>query len=93
MPRYETVGSGEMELQMKWPPRSPDLTPCDLFLWRYVKEQVFVPSLPLNIDEFKLRITAAIEIFDRNMLEREWDDLDHRLDICRVTNGAHIGLL
>lgn len=24
--------------QFEWPPRSPDLTPCDFFLWGYVKE-------------------------------------------------------
>jgi hypothetical protein len=61
---------------MKWPSRSPDLTPCDFSLWGYVKEQVFVPPLPLDIDDFKLRITAAIETIDRNMLERVWDELD-----------------
>jgi hypothetical protein len=33
---------------MKWSPRSPDLTPCDFFLWGYVKEQVFVPPLQLK---------------------------------------------
>ena len=22
----------------EWPPRSPDLTPCDFFLWGYIKE-------------------------------------------------------
>jgi hypothetical protein len=36
---------------MKRPPRSPDLTPCDVFLWGYVKKEVFVPTLPLDIDE------------------------------------------
>jgi hypothetical protein len=36
---------------LKWPPRSPDLTPCDFSLWGCVKEQVFVPPLPLDIDE------------------------------------------
>ena len=24
-----------------WPARSPDLTPCDLFLWEYLKDIVF----------------------------------------------------
>ncbi|GBL90507.1 hypothetical protein AVEN_179430-1 [Araneus ventricosus] len=24
------------------PPRSPDLTPCDFFLWCYVKDKVYV---------------------------------------------------
>jgi hypothetical protein len=55
---------------MRWTPRSPDLTPSGFFLWGYVKEQVFVPPLPLDIDELKLRITTAIETTDRNMLER-----------------------
>jgi hypothetical protein len=64
--------------------------PCDFFLWGYEKEQVFVSPLPLDIDELKLRITAAIETTDRNVLERIWDELDYSLDICRVTNGARI---
>jgi hypothetical protein len=42
---------------------------------------VFVPHLPLDIDELKLRITAAIETIDRNTLERAWDELDYRPDI------------
>jgi hypothetical protein len=44
---------------------------------------VFVPPLLLDVDEFKLRIAAAIETINRNMLERAWDELDYRLDICR----------
>jgi hypothetical protein len=72
------------------PPRSPDLTLCDFFLWGYVKEKVFVPPLPLDIDQWKLRITAFIKTIDRNMLGRLWDELDYRIDICWVTNGAHI---
>ena len=38
-----------------WPPRSPDLTPCDFFLWGFVKDRVFVPPLPLNLDDLKHR--------------------------------------
>ena len=28
---------------LPWPPRSPDLTPCDFFLWGFVKDSVYVP--------------------------------------------------
>jgi hypothetical protein len=56
----------------------------------YVKEQVFVSPLPLDIDELELNFTAIIETTERNILERLWGELDYRLDICRVTNGAHI---
>ena len=27
---------------LSWPPRSPDLTPCDCFLWGYVKDRVYL---------------------------------------------------
>ena len=30
------VGKEDLSLQF-WPPRSPDLTPCDFFLWGFVK--------------------------------------------------------
>jgi hypothetical protein len=35
----------------------------------YVKEKVFVPPMPLDNDELKLRIAAAAETMDRNMFE------------------------
>jgi hypothetical protein len=71
-------------------PCSPDLIPRDFFLGGYVKEKLFVPPLPMDIVEMKLKITAAIKTIDRNILERLQNEVDYRLDICWVTNGAHI---
>jgi hypothetical protein len=31
-----------------WPPRSPDLTPREFFLWGFVKGRVFVPPFLAN---------------------------------------------
>ena len=47
------------QILLAWPPRSPDATPCDFFLWRYVKDQVYVPPLPASIPELKVRIRTA----------------------------------
>ena len=55
---------------VKWPPRSPDLSTCDFFLWGYVKGLVFVPPLPANIEEMKQRITAALETVTKDMLQQ-----------------------
>ena len=74
-------------------PRSPDLSPCDFFLCGYVKGLVFVPPFPANIEEMKQRITAALEIVTKDMLQRVWHELEYRLDVCRVTGGAHIEYL
>jgi hypothetical protein len=72
------------------PPRSPDLTPCDLFLWGYIKDRVFVPPLPVSLNELKQRITAGVPSVDKDTLRSVWTELDYRIDICRVTKGSHI---
>ena len=39
----------------KWLPRSPDLDPCDFYLWGYLKYVVYNP-LPKTLDELKENI-------------------------------------
>jgi len=69
-----------------WSPRSPDLTVCDFFLWGFFKDNVYVPPLP----ELRECINTAIGNVTQDMLERVWREWEYRLDICRVTRGAHI---
>ena len=55
-----------------------------------MKGLVFVPPLPANIEEMKQRITAALVTITEDMLQRVWHELEYRLDVSRVTGGAHI---
>lgn len=73
-----------------WPPRSPDLTPCDYFLWGYVKEAVYVPPLPKTMDDLQNRITAAVHSITPDTLSRVWDEFGYRVDVCRAAAGGHI---
>jgi hypothetical protein len=42
--RYHTChGRGH-----KWPPNSPDINPCDFFLWGYLMEKLFPKKTSLN---------------------------------------------
>jgi hypothetical protein len=70
-----------------------DLTPCDFFLWGYVKDVVYVPPLPNDLQELRQRIIAAVTTINRDMLERVWTEMDYRIDVCRVTRGSHIECL
>jgi len=49
---------------IEWPPRSPDLTPCDFFLWGWLKNKVYVTP-PRNIADLRQRI-----VFHTNELKR-----------------------
>ena len=75
---------------LAWPPLSPDATPCDFFLWGYVKDQVCVIPLPASILELKVRIRAAIETITADLLQTVWNELDYSIDVYRITKGAHI---
>ena len=33
---------------------------------------------------------TAVALVDRDMLTRVWNDMDYRIDICRITKGGHI---
>jgi len=47
---------------------------------------LFLPSIP----ELKVRIRTPIETITADMLQTVWNELDYRVDDCRITNGAHI---
>ena len=61
------------------------------FLWGYVKDNAYKPPLSQNVRELRDRIRAAVQAIDGNILKRDCrQELDYRIDICRVTKGAHI---
>ena len=55
-----------------------------------MKDTVYVPPLPVNVDKLQERITAAVNLVTPDMLQRVWPELDYRIDIYRVTKGEHI---
>ena len=80
----------EDDALMRWPPQSLDLTPCDFFLWGFVKDTVFVPPLHANLQDLRNRITAAVALVERDILTRVWNEVDYRIDVCRITKDGHI---
>ena len=50
----------------------------------------YVPPLPAVIPEMKVRIRTAIETITTDMLQTVWNELDYRVDVCRITKGSHI---
>ncbi|KAJ8979099.1 hypothetical protein NQ317_014111 [Molorchus minor] len=45
---------------IRWPPRSPNSTPMDYFLWGYLKDKVYQTSLT-DLEELKNRIGNECE--------------------------------
>lgn len=51
---------------IEWPPRSPDLTPLDFFLWGYVKDKVYSRT-SRNLEELKSKIEDVFIDLESNL--------------------------
>ena len=49
-----------------------------------MKDRVFVPPLPVSLNELKQSITTAVASVDEDILRSVWTELDCSIDICRV---------
>ena len=72
-----------------WPPRSPDLNPCDFFLWGYVKSKVY-EHRPSTLEHLKAAITEEVNAIPHNMLERVMVNFRERLQNCIDIGGRHL---
>jgi hypothetical protein len=73
-----------------WPPRSCDLTPCDFFLWPYIKNSIY--TTPINdLAELRNRITQKINEINNNpiVLENVTNAIRRRTRLCLQEQGAH----
>jgi len=52
--------------------------------------EVYAPPLLSSIPELKVRIRTAIQTITANILQTVWNEFDYRVDVCRITKGAHI---
>ena len=74
---------------IEWPPRSPDLTPLDFFLWGYVKSRIYQTPVQ-DLADLRGRIIDACASVTPAMLQNTWREIEYRLDVIRATRGAHM---
>jgi len=73
-----------------WPPRSPDLNPCDYWLWGHVQAAVYQRIPPNSKEELIARIRDAINNISSETISAAIDNLVIRLETVVMENGGHI---
>jgi hypothetical protein len=71
-----------------WPPRSPDLTHPDYFLWGYLKQVVY-SNRPQTIEELKQNIEVAISNISQETLKNVVRNIVTCVNTCYAENGGH----
>lgn len=71
---------------ISWPPRSPDLNPCDYYLWPTVKSRCSEIDDPVALsNEFE----QVMNSIDQDEYERAIDNFVTRLRACIAVDGGH----
>ena len=71
-----------------WPARSPDLNPCDFFLWGFIKEKIYSEDYE-DFVVLRQKIQAAIDSITPEMLERVHQNFIKRCRKCIECLGGH----
>lgn len=71
-----------------WPPRSPDLTPLDFFVWGYIKNIVY-RTQPESMDELIQKVQDAFQTITAQMLHNVHEGVIRRINACIDAGGGH----
>ncbi|GFV43890.1 uncharacterized protein TNCV_485141 [Trichonephila clavipes] len=72
-----------------WPPRSPDLTPADFWLWGYLKSRMY-PSGSSSLPELKDAIRREVSSIHPDMLHSAVAGFVTRLECLLPCGGGHV---
>jgi hypothetical protein len=71
-----------------WPPRLPDLTPPDFYLWGLLKGRIY-SNKPRTIDALKEAIRREVAAIADVTLARVFANLQTRIKRCVDAGGGH----
>lgn len=71
---------------IEWPPRSPDLSPLDFFLWGHLKSKVY-ETPPADLAELRQRIIEECAKITPEMLANVRSGFEMRLYHCQAAMG------
>lgn len=74
---------------LPWPANSPDLTPCDFFLWGYLKDRVY-RTQPTDLNELRARIQQEFATLPQAVVNSSIDSYSQRLRRCIDVEGRSV---
>jgi Helix-turn-helix domain (DUF4817) len=72
-----------------WPARSPDLTPCDYWIWGYLKSIVY-RNRPTTLVQLRESITQCVQAITPDQLRSAVYHMPKRLQAAIEAQGGHI---
>lgn len=71
---------------IEWPPRSPDLSPPDFFLWGVMKDLVYSGN-PQSLEDLRRSIEENFQLIDQELCQKVCRSVTQRLNQCIEYEG------
>ncbi|GBO44148.1 hypothetical protein AVEN_267974-1 [Araneus ventricosus] len=65
---------------------SPDLIPCDFYMWGYIKGSVYVSPMFATLQDLRDRVVTAVSAVTKDQLIRVWQEMDCRFEEWRLVH-------
>jgi hypothetical protein len=88
MAYLESVFAGRLISKGLWPPRSPDLSPPDFFVWGHLKDTVY-SNHPHTLQELQTNIQRTVDRTSSGTLQNVFANMIRRVHPCEERNGGH----
>ncbi|KAJ8963136.1 hypothetical protein NQ318_018601 [Aromia moschata] len=97
MPLLSVIGSIEFnehwigrDCPILWPPRSPDLTILDFYLWGHLKQIVYREPLENDEEQLKTRIQNEVKSLSIEEIRNSFNEFRARIEICAEKRNSII---
>ena len=87
MTEFESYFDDRIISKALWPPRSPDLSPPDFFLWGALKGKAYA-NKPRTIQELE-NIRREIAAISDDVLQATFANMKRRVQLCLDSGGEH----
>jgi hypothetical protein len=74
---------------VEWPPRSPDLTPPDFFMWGYLKDKVYAHTIN-NLEHLREVIVEEFNAVPIDFCRKACENVKLRLQACIDVGGGQV---
>jgi len=88
MAEIESFSDDRIILKASWPPRSPDLSPPNFFLWGALKGKAYA-NKPRTIQELENNIRREIAAISEHALQATFANMKRQVQLCLDSGGEH----
>ena len=72
-----------------WPPRSPNLSIPDFWLWGQIRDNLYKAPRPKSLQDLKARLTYLLENVDKASIQKAYQSFVRRCELCIQQDGGH----